>query len=87
LLRGLINGAKPSPIYFNVPDSEVLFPADQKQEMDAQCGAGQALRLLNATGVSASDIRRFREPPTVYRARLGDVHSVSDAVSDPNTRH
>merc|ERR1712021_183774 len=87
-LRGLINGAKTSPTYFNVPDSDVIFPADQKDEMDAQCGAGQALRLLNATGVSSSDIRRFREPPTVSRVRLGDVHSVSDAVvSDPNTRH
>jgi len=88
MLRGFINGAAPSEVYFNVPDGDVLFPADQKKEMDAQCGAGQALRLLNAAGASTSDIRRFREPPTVYRARLEDVHSVSDAVSDPNnTRH
>ena len=87
MLRGFVNGAAPSEVYFNVPDGDVLFPADQKKEMDAQCGAGQALRLLNAAGASASDIRRFREPPTVYRARLEDVHSVSDAVSDPNTRH
>ena len=86
------------PGYFNVPDGEVLFPADQKQEMDAQCGPGQALRMLNAAGASASDIRRFREPPAVFRARLEDVHSVSsDVVSEsaaagalalaPNTRH
>ena len=97
-LRGLINGAKMSPTYFNVPDGEVLFPADQKEEMDAQCGPGQALRMLNAAGASASDIRRFREPPAVFRARLEDVHSVSsDVVSEsaaagalalaPNTRH
>ena len=64
-LRGLINGAKTSTTYFNVPDSEVLFPAEQKEEMDAQCGAWQALKLLSATGVSVSDIPRFREPPTV----------------------
>jgi hypothetical protein len=69
-LRGLINGAKTSTTYFNVPDSEVLFPAEQKEEMDAQCGAGQALKLLSATGVSVSDIPRFREPPTVDVQRL-----------------
>ena len=71
-LRGLINGAKTSPTYFNVLESDVIFPAYQKEEMDAQCGAGQALRLLKATGALSGDIRRFREPP-----------AVSYAVSDP----
>jgi hypothetical protein len=75
-LRGFINGAKTSSTYFNVPDSDVIFPADQKEEMDAQCGAGQALRLLNASGVLASDIRHFRERPV-------DVHSVGYAVNGP----
>ena len=67
-LRGLINGAQVSPLFFNVAPSSVIFPAYLKADMDAQCGAASAVRLVNAEGAQTSDILRMRKPSSHHNS-------------------
>ena len=79
-LRGLINGAKVSSVFFNVPADGVIFPAYLKANMDAQCGASKAARLLNATGALPSDMLRLRESPSANASVASSLRREPEAT-------